>query len=98
MPPLHHYVIVRRDLSFGAILASVLHAAGESFYAFAKRDDLDQAMRERGERPEDTVGVVLGARNESRLQKLEDRLRSEEHTSELQSHSFISYAVFCLKK
>src|ERR1051326_2568875 len=28
----------------------------------------------------------------------EDReRRSEEHTSELQSHSFISYAVFCLK-
>ena len=26
------------------------------------------------------------------------RVRSEEHTSELQSHSFISYAVFCLKK
>src|ERR1051326_7716 len=25
------------------------------------------------------------------------RERSEEHTSELQSHSFISYAVFCLK-
>ncbi len=32
---------------------------------------------------------------------MEDMLhhtRSEEHTSELQSHSFISYAVFCLKK
>ena len=27
-----------------------------------------------------------------------ERERSEEHTSELQSHSFISYAVFCLKK
>src|ERR1051326_4982279 len=27
-----------------------------------------------------------------------NRARSEEHTSELQSHSFISYAVFCLKK
>src|ERR1051326_9289494 len=27
-----------------------------------------------------------------------ESLRSEEHTSELQSHSFISYAVFCLKK
>ena len=27
-----------------------------------------------------------------------DNVRSEEHTSELQSHSFISYAVFCLKK
>ena len=25
-------------------------------------------------------------------------VRSEEHTSELQSHSLISYAVFCLKK
>eukprot|EP01086_Lenisia_limosa_P002578 TRINITY_DN1617_c0_g1_i2.p1 TRINITY_DN1617_c0_g1~~TRINITY_DN1617_c0_g1_i2.p1 ORF type:complete len:386 (-),score=63.23 TRINITY_DN1617_c0_g1_i2:29-1186(-) len=25
-------------------------------------------------------------------------IKSEEHTSELQSHSFISYAVFCLKK
>ena len=24
--------------------------------------------------------------------------RSEEHTSELQSHCYISYAVFCLKK
>ena len=33
------------------------------------------------------------------LQKTLDILaRSEEHTSELQSHSFISYAVFCLKK
>src|ERR1051326_7460294 len=26
-----------------------------------------------------------------------ENARSEEHTSELQSHSFISYAVFCLK-
>src|ERR1051326_2410271 len=26
------------------------------------------------------------------------RNRSEEHTAELQAHSFISYAVFCLKK
>src|SRR5213596_4210354 len=26
------------------------------------------------------------------------RRRSEEHTSELQSHGLISYAVFCLKK
>ena len=29
---------------------------------------------------------------------LDKSQRSEEHTSELQSHSFISYAVFCLKK
>src|SRR3546814_3467861 len=30
--------------------------------------------------------------------RLERRLRSEEHTSELQSLMRISYAVFCLKK
>ena len=29
---------------------------------------------------------------------LEKSVRSEEHTSELQSHHMISYAVFCLKK
>src|ERR1051326_9463361 len=33
-----------------------------------------------------------------KLGELEQLRRSEEHTSELQSHSFISYAVFCLKK
>src|ERR1051326_306915 len=27
--------------------------------------------------------------------QIQEELRSEEHTSELQSHSFISYAVFC---
>src|ERR1051326_2061897 len=30
--------------------------------------------------------------------RLAPHKRNEEHTSELQSHSFISYAVFCLKK
>ena len=32
------------------------------------------------------------------VKELARMTRSEEHTSELQSHSFISYAVFCLKK
>src|SRR3546814_3442586 len=32
------------------------------------------------------------------LRNLHDRIRSEEHTSELQSLMRISYAVFCLKK
>ena len=35
---------------------------------------------------------------ENSLELLDKEIRSEEHTSELQSHSFISYAVFCLKK
>src|ERR1051326_3156944 len=44
--------------------------------------------------------AVLSLRlsRESKECDLEPRSRSEEHTSELQSHSFISYAVFCLKK
>ena len=36
--------------------------------------------------------------NELEQRAVEAGVRSEEHTSELQSHSFISYAVFCLKK
>src|SRR3546814_7966975 len=33
-----------------------------------------------------------------RLERIAGRIRSEEHTSELQSLMRISYAVFCLKK
>ena len=33
-----------------------------------------------------------------KTKKLEDLSSSEEHTSELQSHSEISHAAFCLKK
>src|ERR1051326_2066568 len=39
--------------------------------------------------------IVAGEPHEIALELR--RSRSEEHTSELQSHSFISYAVFCLK-
>src|SRR3546814_7606151 len=35
---------------------------------------------------------------EQEIESLADRIRSEEHTSELQSLMRISYAVFCLKK
>ena len=49
-----------------------------------------------------TVGKpeVIYREKDGKLQEPLELLvvRSEEHTSELQSHSFISYAVFCLKK
>ena len=55
-----------------------------------------------------TWGVLIAAEALHRLEDIDDysflkrklkkEKRSEEHTSELQSHSFISYAVFCLKK
>ena len=50
------------------------------------------------------AGIVALETMIDRLQEDHDNARvlaegrSEEHTSELQSHSFISYAVFCLKK
>ena len=44
------------------------------------------------------VGVLQTAADEDILSIGVDRMRSEEHTSELQSHVRISYAVFCLKK
>ena len=42
--------------------------------------------------------LVLGEKGINSIQDGMFKDRSEEHTSELQSHSFISYAVFCLKK
>src|SRR3546814_2681486 len=66
------------------------------------RDDVDVVL-------DDRRGVVLGQGvlegllathkgPEARFEDLAGRLRSEEHTSELQSLMRISYAVFCLKK
>src|SRR3546814_1930956 len=45
-------------------------------------------------RPEEEVGALM----KLFLNALEREVRSEEHTSELQSLMRISYAVFCLKK
>ena len=44
-----------------------------------------------------SVSVQSLSDNTAELKNL-DCTRSEEHTSELQSHVRISYAVFCLKK
>src|SRR3546814_13945353 len=52
---------------------------------------LQQRQRRFRLRREQHRGRLLGARSQRRL-------RSEEHTSELQSLMRISYAVFCLKK
>src|SRR3546814_1050597 len=43
-------------------------------------------------------GTISTLRTEGVLSLVLTRLRSEEHTSELQSLMRISYAVFCLKK
>src|SRR3546814_5427067 len=42
--------------------------------------------------------TIRGKNGGIRLGRLPEQIRSEEHTSELQSLMRISYAVFCLKK
>ena len=44
------------------------------------------------------VEALMPERNYPREERFHIGERSEEHTSELQSHWYISYAVFCLKK
>src|SRR3546814_3141618 len=68
------------------------------------------AVEQRDQELERSVLIRLGRRHmvddgfEHRLQvararvRIKSRIRSEEHTSELQSLMRISYAVFCLKK
>lgn len=86
---LTHYIVVRRDLPFGAIIVNVAHAAGESFYQFAQHAAIAQGQSAgsamfpgvgssqlpSGSIPIDrTTAVILGARNEGRLMKLEQAL------------------------
>src|SRR3546814_7509094 len=52
----------------------------------------DDGIHAQGGELADAVGVVAGPRVDGQA------LRSEEHTSELQSLMRISYAVFCLQK
>src|SRR3546814_4981127 len=48
---------------------------------------------------DDLAAAVVGRADQEAVGFVEDRgVRSEEHTSELQSLMRISYAVFCLKK
>src|SRR3546814_2347521 len=54
--------------------------------------------RRRADPPRRAGGGVRLHRTEARRIRQHRRLRSEEHTSELQSLMRISYAVFCLKK
>src|SRR3546814_4450229 len=77
--------------------------------SFRTEDDLqDSVIRRMGGRPAPRHVRGIGRRPGGRLYPLLGRrpgdgdggaaLRSEEHTSELQSLMRISYAVFCLKK
>lgn len=88
--PLHHYIVVRRDLPFGVILSMVAHAAGESFYVLPRGSSEKERVVSNHEatgsspvsgstfNPAETIAVVLGARNEGRLAKLAAALTAAE--------------------
>src|SRR3546814_9613976 len=80
---------LRRQVSKSAIV----EAAVASFLSGDTSDRLEAAMSRRL----DKIGRQIGTLDED-LAVLGETLRSEEHTSELQSLMRISYAVFCLKK
>src|SRR3546814_1925714 len=69
---------------------------GIAIAAYARGPDVPIPGFER--RPgEVVIGTMAGLRKVKDLPRLVRAVRSEEHTSELQSLMRISYAVFCLK-
>src|SRR3546814_10023840 len=74
-----------------ADMYTTMNAAKAYVYAVAKACDRGDTTRK------DAAGAILYAAEKATWMALE-AIRSEEHTSELQSLMRISYAVFCLKK
>src|SRR3546814_3140195 len=56
-----------------------------------------QVVAQRGQEKDGYVALQLGV-GRAKVSRTTQPMRSEEHTSELQSLMRISYAVFCLKK
>src|SRR3546814_7642980 len=82
--------------SVARAMEDVVHAAALHHLPGVENDDVVAQLGDQAE----MVGDEQDRRLEFPLQLAQqvDDLRSEEHTSELQSLMRISYAVFCLKK
>src|SRR5213596_1772927 len=92
-----------RTTTFTATVAISREANGvrglESPPEVVRQDDPEPALGAgaKSERDEGMIAEGGGQREPTdRRVPVEDVQRSEEHTSELQSHGLISYAVFCL--
>src|SRR3546814_10518090 len=80
-------------MTFGLACCAV-----EMMHAYMARYDLDRfGVVPRGTPRQSDVMIVAGTLTNKMAPALR-KVRSEEHTSELQSLMRISYAVFCLKK
>src|SRR3546814_3705074 len=76
----------------GLVFVFVSHLEFQSAFACRFRQRLDAPVKQ------EAATVEHDPAHARRLGALRQALRSEEHTSELQSLMRISYAVFCLKK
>src|SRR3546814_6629484 len=96
LPPTRNWVKI------GALCEQSIRSSGESFYQ-GRIDDpsmsrpMDIALFAKEEGGYDIAWTRRRARQDA-PDSGEPAVRSEEHTSELQSLMRISYAVFCLKK
>src|ERR1051326_3976334 len=91
-------LIVDDDADARDMYAEYLKTMGCDVY---KAKDGQEAVRKASELWPNLVVMDLAMPNMDgweAIRQLHQSSRSEEHTSELQSYSFISYAVFCLKK
>src|SRR3546814_5247972 len=79
---------------FKGVGLSTLLSVGTELGWGESESDLVRAIREPAQQSGSRAGDQLVTRNLD----IQPTLRSEEHTSELQSLMRISYAVFCLKK
>src|SRR3546814_10074867 len=85
-------LILRRDDAFLDHRLEIDDPPPPGFAEQQNRDRIDLPRLDQGQRLEQFVHRAEAAR------EADQRLRSEEHTSELQSLMRTSYAVFCLKK
>ena len=87
----------KRNLQFLTFFVNIIKAVHD--HADLLRASIGSAGNDfrlgANEAPPAIFSIFIGTQLTKILDEIE---RSEEHTSELQSHSFISYAVFCLKK
>src|SRR3546814_7700811 len=82
------------ELERGVGILGQKHPLDRHFVRLVGVDQRPQAEQDRLQ----ALWEILGATDMQRLVMHMHTMRSEEHTSELQSLMRISYAVFCLKK
>src|SRR3546814_7044810 len=94
---LRHKWLIVRSSALGAALG-ILPGIGGSVIDWIAYGVTKQTMRDNENFGKGDIRGVIGPESANNAKEGGALVRSEEHTSELQSLMRISYAVFCLKK